>query len=295
MAFQYCCAPTTFILRVGLLIFQIDCSAVRGLHFLCQWPARVISGIPYVNGKTMAAHVVPLKDPDAVQGCIGDPDASRFEDQELAKRSRLQDVLLEGDRREHQPFDEYIELLLHFLWISSFAIVWPLGCVFALINQFLEFRFDCAKLLIVRRRRFPCSRHMLVAWVPCFASIVCHISIVVNVLLLLLPYRQLLLWYPEGCQAEWSAPRLGADATAAPESGWIGCTVQKIGVAFIATWVVFMVVRLLAMRLLNEILGCVGTNCQGFRWRSAARRSDGEKASATMETLGMRPVAARSS
>jgi len=108
----------------------------------------------------------------------------------MQKLRRLQAVLLEGDRREHTPFDEYIELLLHFLWTSCFAIVWPLGTVFAMVNQLLEFRFDTAKILAVRRRRFPSTRHMSVAWVPHCGRIVSHVSIVVNVALLLLPYRQ---------------------------------------------------------------------------------------------------------
>lgn len=108
---------------------------------------------------------------------------------EVATRTRLWSALLEGYRREHEPFDEYLEMLLHFLWTSCFAIVWPVGCVWALINQLLEYRFDCAKLLVVRRRRFPNTRHMSVAWVPFFTNIVCQVAIVVNVALLLLPYR----------------------------------------------------------------------------------------------------------
>jgi hypothetical protein len=109
----------------------------------------------------------------------------------ILRHHRLWTVLLEGEWREHNPFDEYIELLLHFLWTSCFAIVWPLGTVFALVNQLLEYRFDCLKLIAIRRRRFPSTRFMSLVWVPTCARIVCHVSIFVNVCLLTLPYQPL--------------------------------------------------------------------------------------------------------
>merc|ERR1712107_802376 len=45
------------------------------------------------------------------------------------------------------------------------------------------------KLLSVRRRRFPSTRFMSVIWVPRFLEVVCHVGIIINVGLLLLPYR----------------------------------------------------------------------------------------------------------
>merc|ERR1711971_1348288 len=60
---------------------------------------------------------------------------------DTAMRWRLWSALQEGYRKEHEPFNEYLELLLHMLWTSSFAIVWPLGCVWALMNLLLEYRF----------------------------------------------------------------------------------------------------------------------------------------------------------
>jgi len=40
-----------------------------------------------------------------------------------ARHRGLYQALLEGERREHEPFNETLELLLHFLWTSCFATV----------------------------------------------------------------------------------------------------------------------------------------------------------------------------
>lgn len=164
-------APADFVLRVLLFIFQADHEVVGGFRMFCEWPpALKVSG----------------PQPGAC-GCLGR--LSKTESAKMARQARLWRVLLEGQRREFDPFNEYIEVLLHFLWTACFAIVWPMGCAFALLNQFLEYRFDGLKLLSVRRRRFPSTRHMSVAWVPRFARVVCHIGIFVNVAILMLPYR----------------------------------------------------------------------------------------------------------
>jgi len=259
--------PTDFILRVCLLIFQVDARAVGGPRLLCEWPASMDDDVNDCRGPSPASS--GGRSPISFQGFGGEGSdtvaaakTAAAEERARVKRSRLQDVLLEGDRREHEPFDEYIELLLHFLWTSCFAIVWPLGTVLSLLNQFLEVRFDCMKLLVVRRRRFPSSRHMSVAWVPRCALIVCHISIVVNISLLLLPYRQLLMWFPQGCTADL--------AISTTSQGLSSCTLPKIGGAFLVTWVIFLLIRW----ALKFLLDCLLNNryrIRGFCRRSCAR------------------------
>jgi len=163
-------APVGFVLRVLLLIFQADATVVGGLKMVREWPPTL--------------HVPKAT---SVFGCLSGP--TETDPVAAGAQKRIERVLLEGQRREFDPFNEYIEVLLHFLWTVCFAIVWPLGCMFALLNQFLEYRFDGLKLVSVRRRRFPSTRHMSVAWVPRFARVVCHIGIFVNVAILMLPYR----------------------------------------------------------------------------------------------------------
>lgn len=162
-------APLDFVLRVLTFIFQADHEVVGGVQIFCRWPA--------------ALDVHPTRRSSIFSS------QSQEEATKMKGQKRLWRALLEGQRREFDPFNEYIEVLLHFLWISCFAIVWPLGCAFALLNQLLEYRFDALKLLSVRRRRFPSTRHMSVAWVPKFALFICHIGIFVNVAILMLPYR----------------------------------------------------------------------------------------------------------
>lgn len=101
-----------------------------------------------------------------------------------------QRALDQGRRRPFDPFEEYVELLLHFLWVSCFMVVWPLGGLLAFANQVLELRCDTLKLLAARRRPFPSERHLSKVWVPLFAKRVVHIAIVMNVLVLLLPFGQ---------------------------------------------------------------------------------------------------------
>jgi len=232
-------APFDFVLRVSMLILQADRSAVGGLRLICRWPPAVAKHQPpeAPTPKELESRLNGYSS----SGIEVTPKQDYAEKRAKAKRARLCAVLLEGERREHEPFDEYIELLLHFLWTSCFAIVWPLGCVFSLLNQILEFRFDCVKLLAVRRRRFPSTRHMSVAWVPRFARIICHISILVNIALLLMSYRQLLIWSPGSCQ------RIKDGHV----SFLTACKRVQIVGAFLGTWACFLVVHFLAKCVLG--------------------------------------------
>merc|ERR1712232_1220602 len=110
----------------------------------------------------------------------------------------------------------YLELLINFLWISCFAVVWPVGCIFSLMNQILELRFDTLKLVAGRRRPFPRDRVMTKIWVPEFARKVVHISIVMNILILLLPYGQA----AQSCGGNPFGGGCGLATSAAAVSSW---------------------------------------------------------------------------
>jgi len=251
--FRILLAPFVFVLRTTLLIFQADWGAVGGFRILCQWPATLAEeesveedGSLQKTGQKFSGFGCDGDDQLSPPNGLANINASAAQARIATRRSRLHSALLEGERREHEPFDEYLELLLHFLWTSCFAIVWPLGCVFSLLNQILEYRFDCMKLLAVRRRRFPGARHMSVAWVPRFAKMVCHISIVVNVALLLLPYRQLLVWAPGSC----------GQTEDGNTSFLVACQWPQIIAAFLVTWLCFLVIRLLGKALVKKLTWC---------------------------------------
>ncbi|CAJ1393321.1 unnamed protein product [Effrenium voratum] len=109
-------------------------------------------------------------------------------------------ALREAQRRVFEPFEEYVELLLHFLWVSCFLVVYPLGGVLALGFQALELRCDTLKLLAARRQPFPRHARLAQVWVPVCAKQIVHISIVMNVLVLLLPYALA----AQGCDGDLS-------------------------------------------------------------------------------------------
>eukprot|EP00929_Paragymnodinium_shiwhaense_P091724 TRINITY_DN51630_c0_g2_i1.p1 TRINITY_DN51630_c0_g2~~TRINITY_DN51630_c0_g2_i1.p1 ORF type:complete len:1194 (-),score=224.41 TRINITY_DN51630_c0_g2_i1:191-3772(-) len=192
-------APHDFLLRVATLLFQADGSAVGGPTMLCKWPpttqaehSHLLDSSRPPKVRAYGFGVSQEGEPEALSPeAFEEARANAKQSHETVMKCRLWSALQEGYRKEHEPFNEYLELLLHMLWTSSFAIVWPMGCVFALMNMLLEYRFDCLKLLYVRRRQFPNTRHMSVAWVPVCAEIVCHVAIVVNVALVLIPYRLL--------------------------------------------------------------------------------------------------------
>lgn len=105
-----------------------------------------------------------------------------------APSDAAQQALREGQRRPFDPLKESVELLMHFLWVSCFVAVYPLGGILAFANQALELRFDALKLLAARRRPWPRPASAEKEWVPSCAKWIVHIAIVMNVLVLLLPF-----------------------------------------------------------------------------------------------------------
>lgn len=120
-------APPDFVLRVCMLIFQVDGGAVGGLRFSLFWPPRLLITANQNSGSISTpnsmSHSPSMQEAAVAAACRATTARA------AAERSRLWSVLLEGQRKEHEPFDEYIMLMLHFLWAACFAIVWPLGTV----------------------------------------------------------------------------------------------------------------------------------------------------------------------
>ena len=66
-------------------------------------------------------------------------------------------------------------------------------------------------------------------WVPRCAKIVCHVSIAVNVSLLMLPYQQLFLWAPESCSEI-------KELHTQDHSVFNSCQPQFVVMAFVMAW-----------------------------------------------------------
>lgn len=121
---------------------------------------------------------------------------SEFPPSPLSRRE-IEGALHEGLRKEFNIADEYLEVVLHFTYFSFFGLVWPMGCLFALMNFLLEYRFDVAKLGQVRRRPMPKQDRNLRKLLKTFAIIISMIAIPFNVLMMLIPFEVLVVWFPE--------------------------------------------------------------------------------------------------
>lgn len=85
--------------------------------------------------------------------------ATRFE--KLRMYSDLDEAkLVQAETEADMPpyegtFDDYLELFLHFGYISLFSCVYPLASIWAFINNILETRTDGYKFVAIHQRPFP--------------------------------------------------------------------------------------------------------------------------------------------
>jgi len=75
--------------------------------------------------------------------------------------------------------DDYSEMVVQFGYISLFSIVWPLGSVTSLINNWIELRSDAIKMCINHRRPYPQRSENIGPWID-ILSIMSWISSLTN-------------------------------------------------------------------------------------------------------------------
>lgn len=207
------CAPCMYcgraLLRILGLIFIFDCEAVGGLAFILRKMPVVVKKEERLSMKISVNPDWPEDDSVQPKSLFqDDPRNVEFgpvsvlalqlrgamgEGKSLAA---LEAAMHEGLRKEFCILDEYIELVLHFTYFSFFGLVWPLGSVFALVNYMLEYKFDSLKLAFVRRRALPRVDDNLHKLLKTATSIVAMLAIPFNVCLMLLPFEQLVVWFP---------------------------------------------------------------------------------------------------
>jgi anoctamin-1 len=61
-------------------------------------------------------------------------------------------------------FQEYLEMVLQFGFCTLFVIAFPLGPLFALVNNIFELRFDAKKFLVYYRRPVPRRQSDIGIW-----------------------------------------------------------------------------------------------------------------------------------
>lgn len=80
-------------------------------------------------------------------------------------------------------FDEYLEMVLQFGFVTLFAAACPLAPLFAMLNNWLEIRLDAQKLVCGRRRPVAERAQDVGIWFPILAAIA-HLAVTSNALLL---------------------------------------------------------------------------------------------------------------
>jgi len=100
------------------------------------------------------------------------------------EESKLIQAETEADMPPYEgTFDDYLELFLHFGYISLFSCVYPLASIWAFLNNLLETRTDGFKFVAVHQRPFPAPAANIGVWQLAF-EIMSVLAIVTNVSLI---------------------------------------------------------------------------------------------------------------
>lgn len=98
---------------------------------------------------------------------------------DMKNRTRWEDDL---DLEEHPPFimfDEYLEMVIQFGFVTLFVAAFPLAPVFALINNVIEIRLDAYKTIKLFRRPVALKAQDIGAWYPILKGFA-YIAVITN-------------------------------------------------------------------------------------------------------------------
>ncbi len=76
-------------------------------------------------------------------------------------------------------FDEYLEMVIQFGFITLFVVAFPLGPLFAFLNNILEIRIDAEKVLNQLRRPIPRPAKDIGIWLP-ILNIISKLGVITN-------------------------------------------------------------------------------------------------------------------
>ena len=77
-------------------------------------------------------------------------------------------------------FEEYLEMILQFGFITLFVAAFPLAPFFALLNNWFEIRLDAHKLVCHTRRPMPERANNIGVWFP-ILTFLSHMAVISNV------------------------------------------------------------------------------------------------------------------
>jgi len=115
----------------------------------------------------------------------------------------------------NEDFDDYLELVVQFGYISLFATACPLAAMLAVLSNIIEMRSDLFKLCFVTRRE-PNHSHSNIphSWLTVL-SFVAYASVLTNCLIIGCTSHQMRAWFPSLFDEE--AKRLSMQALCDPE------------------------------------------------------------------------------
>lgn len=76
-------------------------------------------------------------------------------------------------------FDEYLEMVIQFGFITLFVVAFPLGPLFAFLNNILEIRIDAFKVLTQLQRPIPRQAKDIGIWLP-ILNIISKLGVITN-------------------------------------------------------------------------------------------------------------------
>jgi len=122
--------------------------------------------IPYISRKLTGAAI----------GAIS-------KDKEEGKEKGVDPIVKQIEKEMELPIydvnDDYSEMVVQFGYLSLFSIVWPLGSLISLVNNWIELRSDAIKMCINHRRPYPQRSENIGPWIG-ILSVLSWISSLTN-------------------------------------------------------------------------------------------------------------------
>ena len=101
-----------------------------------------------------------------------------------------------AELEDYDTFDDYIEMIIQFGYVTLFASAFPLAAFLAIFSNLIEMRTDAWKKLHLLRRMSPCRENGIGMWKHVLKAM-SWLSIMSNLYLFAFTSSQLRQWFPE--------------------------------------------------------------------------------------------------
>jgi len=134
--------------------------------------------------------------PYAMQkGWTKDPIGKHKKDDDIKKDESDGSLRAETDLEKYEQFDDYIEMLIQFGYVTLFASAFPLAAFLAAIANFIEMRSDAWKLCHLHRRPSVIKASGIGMWVLSL-KLIAWLSAWSNLLIFVFTSNQMRTWFP---------------------------------------------------------------------------------------------------